>query len=143
MSQPPFRFPAITAAMGSPTFDSGANAQIWKWGTLSTGTALTLTTSSMQGGTLLSLQDTAAAATSTGYVLSVTDASTGTGYGVYSAMTATSNTGYAGYFNNAGSGYALAATGTSHCDGNVGIGTATPATTLEVAGAEPIWLDDG
>ena len=35
----------ITAATGSQTFDSGANAQIWEWGTLSSGTALTLTTS--------------------------------------------------------------------------------------------------
>lgn len=91
----------ITAATGSQTFDSGSNPQTWEWGTLTSGTALTLTTSSMTGGTLLSLQDTAAAATSTGKVLNVTDASTGTGYGVYSAMTATTgNTGYAGYFLN-------------------------------------------
>jgi hypothetical protein len=90
----------ITAATGSNTIDSGANAQVWEWGTLSTGTAMSFTTSSMTGGTLLSLQDTAAASTSTGYVLSVTDATTGTGYGVYSAMTATANTGYAGYFTN-------------------------------------------
>lgn len=118
----------ITAATGSTTIDSGANAQIWKWGTLSTGTALTLTTSSMTGGTLLSLQDTAAASTSTGYVLSVTDATTGTGYGVYSAMTATANTGYAGYFTNAsGGGYGIYALETTSTGGT---GTTGPGAAI-------------
>jgi hypothetical protein len=91
---------SVTSATGVNTIDSTNNAQTWEWGTLTTGTALTLTTSSMTGGTLLSLQDTAAAATSTGYVLSVTDATTGTGYGIYSAITGHGNTGYAGYFTN-------------------------------------------
>ena len=81
----------ITAATGSNTMDSGANAQTWKWGTLTSGTALTLTTSSMTGGTLLSLQDTAASATSTGKVLS-------------SAMTGHGTTVYAGYFTNTDTG---------------------------------------
>jgi hypothetical protein len=155
---------SITAATGSNTIDSGSNAQVWEWGTLSTQTAMSLTTSSMTGGTLLSLQDTAAAATSTGYVLSVTDATTGTGYGVYSAMTATTNTGYAGYFASAstGSGAALYATITganntgyaiyglnnstsgwgeyqagsspNYFAGSVGIGTASPTALLNLSG---------
>ena len=50
------------------------------------GGLLTLTTSSMTGGTLLSLQNTAVAATSTGKLLSVSDTTTGTGYGIYSAV---------------------------------------------------------
>ena len=58
----------------------------------------------MQGGTLLSLQDTAVAATSTGKVLSIGDATTGSGYGIYSAMTGHGNTGYAGYFANTDTG---------------------------------------
>lgn len=90
----------ITAATGGNTIDSGSNAQVWEWGTLTSGTAMSLTTSSMQGGTLLSLQDTAAAATSTGTVLSIGDATTGTGYGLYSAITGQGNIGYAGYFSN-------------------------------------------
>ena len=151
---------SLTSAAAVNSIDNYNNAQTWAWGTLSTETAMTLTTSSMKGGTLLSLQNTAAAATSTGLVLSVTDASTGAGFGVYSTMTATGNTGYAGYFgnsstgtgyalyatitgsgntgyagyfNNSGAGYALAATGTSYFNGNVGIGTANPAYALEVS----------
>ena len=90
----------ITAAAGSNTIDSGANAQTWEWDTLSSGTAMTLTTSSMTTGTLLSLQDTAVAATSTGKVLSISDTTTGPGYGLYSVMSGVGNTGYAGYFTN-------------------------------------------
>jgi hypothetical protein len=118
----------ITAATGSNTIDSNANAQTWKWGTLSTGTALTLTTSSMTTGTLLSLQDTAVANTSTGPVLSVSDTTTGAGYGVYSVMSGLANTGYAGYFSNAtstGAGYALYAT-TSTTGAGYGIYSTLP-----------------
>jgi len=57
------------AATTTNSIDSNNWAQIWKWGTLTTQTALSLTTSSMTGGTLLSLQNTAAAATATGDVL--------------------------------------------------------------------------
>jgi hypothetical protein len=67
----------------------------------------------MTSGTLLSLANTAAAATATGDVLSVTNASTGAGYSIYSAITGAANTGYAGYFNNTSTGgYALYANGT-------------------------------
>ena len=107
---------AITSATSTNSIDSTNNAQTWAWGTLSTQTALTLTTSSMTTGSLLSLQDTAAAATSTGKVLSISDATTGAGYGVYSAMSGTGNTGYAGYFTNtatSGANYAVYALNTS------------------------------
>ena len=87
---------SITSASAVNTIDNNNNPQTWAWGTLSSETAMTLTTSSMKGGTLLSLQNAAAASTATGDVLSVTDASTGAGVGIYSAMTATGNTGYAG-----------------------------------------------
>jgi trimeric autotransporter adhesin len=155
--------PALSGLLAATTtnlIDSSNWAQTWAWGTLSTQTALTFTTSSMTGGTLLSLQDTAAAATSTGYVLSVTDASTGAGYSVYSAMTGHGNTGFAGYFTNTdtgadanygvygtdasasgyggyftntSTGWALNATGTSYFNGSVGIGTATPAYPLSIS----------
>jgi hypothetical protein len=95
---------SLTAATGTNTIDSGANAQVWEWSTLSTGTAMALTTSSMTSGTLLSLQNTAAASTATGDVLSVTNASTGAGYGISSAITGHGNTGYAGYFANTDTG---------------------------------------
>ena len=132
---------SLTSGTVANTIDSTNFAQTWKWGTLTTQTALTFTTSSMTGGTLLSLQDTAAAATSTGYVLSVTDATTGTGYGIYSALTSTANTGYALYGANVGRGYALGATGTSYFNGNVGIGTSAPSELLQLSGGN-ILLDN-
>ena len=53
----------------------------------------------MTTGNILSLQNTAAAATATGHVLDISNTTTGAGYGVYSAMLGHGNTGYAGYFN--------------------------------------------
>ena len=94
----------ITAATGSNTIDNAANAQTWTWNSLSTGTAFTISSNSMTTGSLLSLQDTAAAATSTGEVLSISDITTGAGFGVYTAMTGFGNTGYAGYFTNTSTG---------------------------------------
>ena len=135
----------ITAATTTASIDSGANAITWNWNSLSTGTGMTFATSSaLTGGTLLSLQATAASATSTGYVLSLSDATTGAGYGVYSAMTATANTGYAIYATNTGAGYALGATGTSYFNGNVGIGTTAPTARLDVqpsGGAVHAYID--
>ena len=150
---------SITSAAASNAIDNAAYGQTWTWNSLSSGTAFTISSNSMTTGTLLSLQDTAAAATSTGKVLSISDLTTGAGYGIYSAMTATGNTGYAGYFgssstgtgyslyatitgvgntgyagyfNNSGAGYALAATGTSTFNGSVGIGTTNPQALLQV-----------
>jgi hypothetical protein len=123
---------ALLAATTTNSIDNANWAQTWKWGTLSTGTALTLTSSSMTTGSLLSLQDTAIAATSTGKVLSLSDTTTGPGYGVYSLMSGLGNTGYAGYFANtdtgaanyglyastsSSSGYAIYASGSTYLSG--------------------------
>jgi hypothetical protein len=124
---------ALTSAQAIHSEDNSGYAQTWTWNSLSTQTALTISTSSaITGGTLLSLQATSASAASTGYVLSISDSTTGTGYGVYSAMTATANTGYAIYATNTGAGYALGATGTSYFNGNVGIGTTNPSSPLHI-----------
>ena len=56
--------------------------------------------SSLTTGNIVTIQNTAAAVTSTGKVLNISDATTGSGYGVYSSMTGHGNTGYAGYFIN-------------------------------------------
>ena len=103
---------AITSATAAHSFDNTSMAQTWTWNTLTTQTAFTLSSSSLTNGNILSIQNTAAAATSTGQVLSISDATTGPGYGVYSSMTGAANTGYAGYFTNtatSGVNYGIAA----------------------------------
>ena len=66
----------------------------------------------MTSGSVLTLQDTAVAATSTGKVLNISDTTTGAGYGIYSSMSGAANTGYAIYGNNTSTtGYAVYANG--------------------------------
>ena len=105
---------SLTSATTTNSIDNNNWAQVWKWGTLSTQTALTLSTSSLTTGTLLNLdrQFHRAAApvrspavstsqTGAGYGINVSSATTGTGYGIYSALTTTSNIGAAIYATNA------------------------------------------
>jgi hypothetical protein len=89
----------ITAASGTNTINSTNNAQIWQWGTLSTQTAMTLTTSSMTTGTLLSLSNTSTPSHA-GTVLSVVNGEAGASYALSATNSGAANTGYAGYFNN-------------------------------------------
>ena len=91
---------SLTSATATSSINNTSFPQTWQWNSLTNGTALTISSSSMTTGSLLSLQDTAASATATGQVLSISDTTTGPGYAVYSAMTGHSNTGYAGYFSN-------------------------------------------
>ena len=150
---------SITSATATNTINSTNFAQTWQWNSLTTQTAFTLSSSSLTNGKILSLQNTAAAATATGHVLDISNTTTGAGYGVYSAMTGHGNTGYAGYFantsttganygvygtaasssgyggyfSNTSTGWALNATGTSYFNGNVGIGTTSPSYPLSIS----------
>jgi hypothetical protein len=72
----------ITAATAGNTIANAANAQVWNWDTLTTGTALKLASTSMTTGSLLSLSDTNISAT--GDVLNISNA--GTGRGLYVTM---------------------------------------------------------
>lgn len=95
----PASLSSLTAATTTNSIDSSNWAQTWKWGTLTTQTALTLTTSTMTTGTLLSLSNTATGAFA-GTVLSISNSEAG--------------------------GLALAVTGTSTFNGGVSIGTSSP-----------------
>lgn len=101
---------SLTSGTAVNTIDNTSMAQTWTWNSLTTQTAFTLSSSSLTNGSILSIQNTAASATSTGKVLSIFDATTGSGYGVYSSMTATGDTGAAIYATNTGAnnqGYAI------------------------------------
>jgi hypothetical protein len=115
---------SLLAAASTDIFDSATWAQTWEWGTLSTQTGLTLTTSSMTTGTLLSLSNLSTTSAS-GTVLSVVNGEAGASYGIEVTNSSTSNTGYAGYFANMATSevnYALYASSTSKtldgCGGN-------------------------
>src|SRR4029077_9758789 len=102
---------SLSAATTTNSIDRVNWAQVWKWNSLTTQNALTLSSTSMTSGNLLVLSDTSTA--STGAVISATNATTTTsGYGIYASLTNTGNTGYAGYFSNASTGgYAVYANG--------------------------------
>ena len=123
---------SLTAATTTNSIDSTNYAQTWKWGTLSTQTALTLTSSSMTTGTLVSLSNAATGnnagtvlsvsnseANAASYGINVSSATTGAGYGIYSGLTA-ANTGYAIYATNAATGAGYGVYGTVTGAGNTG-----------------------
>ena len=150
---------SITSAQATNSEDNAAYAQTWTWNTISTQTGLTIsTTAALTGGTLVSLSDSAASATSTGKILSISNSTTGAGYDGYFTMTATGNQGYAIYATNTGpknKGYAIyglnnstsgwgeyqAGSSPNYFDGAVGIGTTSPNQVLEVNGN--IQVDGG
>lgn len=117
---------AITAATGSNTINNVANAQIWQWNSLASGTGFTINSSST------------AAASNTQKLLSVD---------LTGANSNTTQTTYTAVFTNQHSGtsssnialYASATNGTNNYglvveNGNTGLGTTTPTEKLSVNG---------
>jgi hypothetical protein len=102
---------AITGAMGSNTIDNVNSPQTWTWNSLTTQTALSLSTSTGTSGKLLSLSNTTSGSS---------------GYSGYFSMSGTGNTGYAGYFTNTATatGYALYASGSSYFSGTTTVTSA-------------------
>ena len=138
---------ALSNSTTANTLDSVNYAQTWTWNSLSTQTGFTISTNSaLTGGTLVSLQATAASATSTGYVLSISDSTTGSGYGAYSSMSAAGNSGYAiygsdasasgyaGYFTNTSTGYAVYFNGKTGAALNATASAPTSTNYSEMAG---------
>jgi hypothetical protein len=108
----------LFSAATTNTIDSTLNAQTWQWGTLSTQTALTLTSSSLTSGTLLSLANTSSAANA-GAVLIITNSQAGATTGLSATDSGVANTGYAAYFvdtmsSTSASSYAVYAKDTSN-----------------------------
>ena len=100
----------LTGATGSNSIENGANTQTWNFDGLTSGNALTLSSTSLTSGQLISATDSNAS--STGYAGYFSQSGTGSGYGVYATEGGANNTGYAGYFNNTSTnGYAVYANG--------------------------------
>ena len=164
---------SLTGASATNSFNNAAYAQTWAWNTLSSGTAMTLSSSSLTTGTLLSLQNSNASASATGKVLNLSNSTTGAGIGLESTMNGTGNNGYAGYFSvtatngvsyalagvsasvsgyggyfaNTSTGWALAATGTSYFNGFVGFNDTTPGSVANIyyvtGGTNPFVITSG
>ncbi len=118
---------AITAATATNSINSADYAQTWQWNSLSSNSALTLSSSSTAAASNtqkllnLSLSGANASASQTTYALSAVNSHSGT-----------SSTNIAGYFVASGgtNNYSIVAP-----SGYVGIGTGTPTTTLHVNGS--------
>ena len=128
---------ALTSAQATNSEDNVAYAQTWTWNSLSTQTGLTISTSSAFTGTLVALSGTAASATSTGFVLTVSNTTTGKGFGGYFTMTGSGNSGNAGYFSNTATGatgYAIYTAGNNYLGGTTTIVGAFNTTSTNVLG---------
>jgi hypothetical protein len=107
---------ALTAATASSTIDNLTNAQTWNWSTVTTQNPMTLTANALTTGSLLSLTSSSASINSTNGLLYVANTGAGTS-GTVLRVAANSTT---------GSGLTVLA------NGNVGIGTSSPAGALHI-----------
>jgi hypothetical protein len=111
----------LTGAMTTSTIDNVNATQTWTWNSLTTQTALSITSSSATSGKMLSLGVATSGAS---------------GYAGYFSMSGTGNTGYAGYFTNTATatGYAVYASGSSYFSGTTTV-TAAQITGGNINGA--------
>jgi hypothetical protein len=92
----------LIAATGANSINNSSFAQTWSWQSLTTNTALTLSTTNATTGTLLA----------------ISEITTGSGAALTSTLTGLGNSGYAGYFTNtATTGYAIYSAGAEEVTG--------------------------
>jgi len=133
---------SLTSATGTNTIDNVNYAQSWTWNTLSTQAALSLSSSSMTSGSVLSLTNSFNDATSTGNILTVTSSgqnNASIGIGVSSASNDSASRGIkinmTSANSNPGTGLEIATVGGPGLFVNVsGSGNNKTAATFENAG---------
>jgi len=123
---------SITAATATNTIASGNYAQTWNWDSLTTETAITLGSNSQSTGTILNVTGSRNNAASTGNVAKFT--ASGASNAAVPLMLTNAGTGASFRVNDDGtdtdaSPFIITAAG------DVGIGSATPGTKLDVTGA--------
>lgn len=115
---------ALTAATGTNTINSGANTQEWQWNTLAGATGLKLSSTSTAAAgdaqklfeiALSGANGTATQTTYGAYIANTHTGATSTNVGLYASASGGTNN-YAAIFEN----------------GNVGIGTASPAAPVHI-----------
>lgn len=101
--------PTISSLLGATTtnaIDNANWAQVWTWNTLTTQTALSLSSTSATSGKLIDSEITGNI-NSTGYAGYFTNVTTGKGYSLFALTTGAANTGYGVYAQNpSGTGWA-------------------------------------
>jgi hypothetical protein len=126
----------LTSALTSVSFDNSSYGQTWTWNSLTSGTAMTLSSSSITSGNVLSVQATSSG--NTGSALYALNNST-SGWGIYSAGTSPN------YF--AGS----VGIGNTAPDAPLALSTASTGSNLNIinalagnqSGSEETWLNLG
>lgn len=123
---------SLTAAAATNTIANANYAQAWNWDTLTTQTAMSLGSSSMTTGNILSITDSFNSATSTGNVLKLT--ASGASNAAVPLLITNAGTGLSFRVNDDGTD-----TDTTpfvlDASGNLGVGTASPSDAIHAAGS--------
>jgi hypothetical protein len=115
----PASLSSVTAALATNTIDNSTFAQVWNWSTATTQSLMTMAANALTTGSILNLTTSNATVNSTNGLLNVANTGASTS-GMLARFQANST---------AGSGMTMLT------NGNVGIGTTTPAKALSVEGS--------
>ncbi len=122
---------SIAAATGGNTIANGANSQVWNWDSLTTGTAMSMASTTVTTGSVLSLQTTTNSGAATGNVLKIQV--NGASSAIVPLAIVNTGTGLSFRVNDDGTG-TDSTPFVVDASGNVGIQKTAPAAALDVVG---------